>query len=79
MAKDTTIPTELVRGYARRSPSVPVGRPHVVVGEAPAIFGLARVFQMCREYVHGEFQVVNTLEEAYKMVEAAPEDFTQRL
>jgi len=63
-AKDTTIATDMVRAYARRSPSVPMGRPHVVVGEAPSIFGLARIFQMCREYVHGEFQVVHTLEEA---------------
>ena len=51
----------------------------MVVGEAPAIFGLARVFQMCREYRHGEFSVVQTLEEAYTIVEARPEDFTQRL
>jgi hypothetical protein len=34
---------------------------------------------MCREYVHGEFQVVHTLEEAYKIAEVRPEDFTQRL
>jgi hypothetical protein len=56
-----------------------MARPHVVVGEAPAIFGLARVFQMCREFRHGEFEVVLTLEEAYEMTEARPEDFTQRL
>ena len=79
MTKDTTIPTEMVRGYAKRNPSVPMGRPHVVVGEAPAIFGLARLFQMCREFVHGEFQVVPTLEEAYKIVEVRPEDFTECL
>ena len=77
--KHTTIPAEMVRGYARRNPSVPMGRPHVVVGEEPAIFGLARLFQMCREYTHGEFDVVHTLEEAYALVEVRPEDFTERL
>ena len=73
--KDTTIPVEIVRGYARRRPPVPMGRPHVVVGKAPAIFGLARIFQMCREDVHGEFEVVHTMEEAYKIVKVRPEDF----
>jgi len=46
--KDTTIPVEMVKGYARRNPSVPMGRPHVIVAEATTIYGLARLFQMCR-------------------------------
>jgi hypothetical protein len=77
--KDTTIPVDVVRGYGRRSSSVPMGRKHVVVGAAPAIFGLSRVFQMCGEAVGKEHEVVHTLEEAYKIVGAQPEDFTERL
>lgn len=77
--KDTTIPTEIIRNYARRPPSVPMGRPHVVVGKAPVIFGLARVFQMCRENLYGLFDVVHTLKKAYRIAEVRPEDFTQRL
>ena len=77
--KNTTIPVDLVRSCAQRPPSVPMGRPHVVVGEEPAIFGLARLFQMCREFRHGEFEVVHTLEEAYYIVGARPEDFTERI
>jgi hypothetical protein len=79
LVKDTTIPTNMIRGWAKRKPSVPMGRPHVIVGEAPVIFGLARLFQMCGESVHKEHKVVYTLEEAYKIVKASPEDFTQRL
>jgi hypothetical protein len=75
-AKDTTIPTEIVRGFARRSPSIPTGSPHVVVGKFPVIYGLARLFQMCGESVGKEFEVVHTLEEAYEIVGARPEDFT---
>jgi len=56
-----------------------MGKSHVVVGKEPHIYGLARIFQMCRERVHGLFEVVRTLEEAYKIVEVCPEDFTQRL
>jgi hypothetical protein len=69
----------MVRNYARLNPSVPMGRPHVVVGTEPHIYGLARVFQMCREYRFGEFQVVHTLKEAYEIVGVRPEDFTEHL
>jgi len=77
--KDTMIPVDVVRGYGRRAPSVPTGKAHVVVGKAPAIFGLARIFQMCGEAVGKEHEVVHTLEEAYKIVGVQPEDFTERL
>src|SRR5215469_11520730 len=46
-AKHTTIHVDMVRYFARRRPSIPMGRKHVVVGTEPHIFGLARVFQMC--------------------------------
>ena len=74
--KDTSIPTDMVRRFAWRPPAIPMGRPHVVVGKAPAIYGLARVFQMCLQFRHGEFEVVHTLEEAYDIVGVRPEDFT---
>jgi len=78
-AKDTTIPTEMVRDFARRRPSIPTGKagkPHVVVGKFPVIYGLARLFQMCGEFVGNCFDVVHSLEEAYEIVGARPEDFT---
>jgi len=78
-AKKTTLPTELIRSFARRPPSVPMGKKHVVVGTEPHIFGLARVFQMCNEAIGSEFQVVHTLKEAYDIVDVRPEDFTECL
>ena len=79
-AKHTTIPTDLVRAFARRRPSVPTeGRKHVVVGKEPNIYGLARLFQICGDNVGTDYEVVHTLEEAYKVVEVRPEDFTERL
>jgi hypothetical protein len=77
--KDTTIPTEMIRSYARRPPSVPMGKPHVVVGKEPAIYGLARLFEISREYRYGEFCVVHTLKAACRLAGVRPEDFTQRL
>jgi hypothetical protein len=69
----------MVRSFARRRPSIPTGRPHVVVGKFPVIYGLARLFQMCGESVGKEFEVVHSLEEANEIVGSHPEDFTQRL
>jgi hypothetical protein len=77
--KNTTIPTDMVTLFALRTPSIPMGRPHVIVGKEPAIFGLARVFQMCREFTHAEFEFVHTLEEAYHIVGVRPGDFTERI
>jgi DNA-binding transcriptional LysR family regulator len=78
-AKRTTIPTDMVRSFARRRPSIPIGRTHVVVGKEPVIYGLARVFQMCGEFLGNQFDVVWALEEAYDIVGARPEDFTEYL
>jgi hypothetical protein len=78
--KNTSIPTDVIREFARRTPSIPMGRPHVVVGKEPVVYGLARLFQMCSENVGVDcFEVVHTLEEAYSIVGARPEDFTVRL
>jgi hypothetical protein len=78
-AKHTTILTDTVRDLARRRPSVPRGRKQVVAGKEGHMYGLARLFQISGENVGKEFEVVQTLEEAYKNVEARPEDFTRRL
>jgi hypothetical protein len=77
--KNTTITTELVRAFARRRPSVPIGRPQVVVGNHPVIYGLARLFQICEENTGKPFEVVHTLEEACDIVGSRPEDSTRRL
>jgi hypothetical protein len=70
----------MIRYYARRTPSIPMGRPHVVVGKDPSIHELARIFQMCREFRLGhQFGVVQTLQQAYEVVGAHSQDFTVRL
>jgi hypothetical protein len=77
--RSTTLPTELVRRYARRAPAIPQGRTHVLVGKEPSIYGLARLFQICREFIGSEVEVVQTLEEAYQIIGVRPDDFTRRL
>jgi hypothetical protein len=77
--KSVAISTDTLRSLARRAPSVPAGRTQVAVGKEPSIYGLARLFQISAESVGKEFEVVHSLEEAYEIVGAHPEDFTQRL
>ena len=51
----------------------------MVVGKEPSIYGLARLFQIFGDNVGKEFEVVHTLEEAYDIVGARPEHFTECL
>ena len=74
-----TLSPDAVRGLAARAPAVPAGRPRVIVADEPWIFGLARMFQICRDSLGEQFHVVRSLEEAYEMVGVRPEDFTQRI
>ena len=78
-AMNTTMPTDAVRYFAHRAPSVPLGRKHVVVGKERHIYGLARLFEIWRDYNSEQFEVVHSLEEAYDIVGARPEDFTECL
>jgi hypothetical protein len=75
----STISAEAIRGFALRAPAVPAVRTRVEVAKEPSVYGLTRMFQLYRDSMGGQYQVVQTLEEAYKIVEARPEDFTQRL
>jgi hypothetical protein len=68
-----------VRNIAFREPPVPGGRTHVAVAREPSVFGMARMFQLYRDFFGEQYQVVYSLEEAYDIVGAHPEDFTERL
>ena len=75
----STIPADAIRSFALRAPAVPEGRTRVEVAKEPSVYGLARMFQLYRDSMGGQFQVVHTLEEAYGVVGVRPEDFTECL
>jgi hypothetical protein len=79
MTNGTTTPSQMVRNFARRRPPIPRERKQVVMEKETHMYGLARLFQICGDNVGREVEVVHTLEEAYDIVGARPEDFTQRL
>ena len=73
------ISSNTVRVLAALEPAMPGGRPRVIVAPEAVIYGLFRMFELIRDSMGGQFQVVRSLEKAYDMVGVRPEDFTQRV
>jgi len=78
-ATGTSLSANDVRSQALYAPAVPGDRIRVVVAKDLSVFGMARMLQLYRDFMGGQLQVVRSLQEAYDMVGARPEDFTQRL
>ena len=76
---DFPVSCDTVRALAATAPAVPGGRARVIVASQPALYGLARMFQLSRDSMAGQLQVVQSMDEAYKLLEVAPRDFCQRL
>jgi hypothetical protein len=75
----STVPAEAIRDFAHRAPAVPEGRARVEVAKEPSVYGLARMLQLYRDFMGGQFHVVHSLQEAYEILGVRSEDFTQRL
>ena len=76
---DFPVSTETIRTFAATSPAVPGGRPRVMVAPRPALYGLARMFELHRDSMGLQVQVVQSLGEAYELLRVTPQDFTRRL
>jgi hypothetical protein len=77
---DFPISTDTIRELAETSPPIPLGdRPSVMVARQPALFGLARIFEMHRDAMGLQLQVVHSIDEAYDLLKVNAEDFSQRL
>jgi len=70
---------EAIRDLAQEAPAVPVGRLRVVVAPRLVDYGMGRMFELWRDGMGGQFQVVRSVGEAYTMLGVSPEDFTRRL
>ena len=60
--KRSTIPAEAIRDFAHRAPAVPEGRARVEVAKEPSVYGLARMLQLYRDSMGGQFHVVHSLD-----------------
>jgi hypothetical protein len=78
-AADFPISPKTIRSLAATNPAIPAGRPRIIVASEPVMYGLARMFELCRDSMGGELQVVRSPEEAYEKLGVRPEDFTQHV
>jgi hypothetical protein len=76
---DYPVSAEAIRYLAATAPAVPAGRPRVIVAPQPALYGLARMFELYRDSMGGQLQVVHSMDEAYDLLSVSPEDFSERL
>jgi hypothetical protein len=76
---DFPVSCNTVRALAATVPAVPGKRTRVIVANQPALYGLARMFQLSRDSMGGQLQVVQSMDDAYKLLEVAPRDFCRRL
>jgi hypothetical protein len=76
---DCPVSTNTIRELAATIPAVPGGRPRVIVAPQTAVYGLARMFELHRNSMGGQFHVVRSMGEAYDLLKVTPQDFTQRL
>jgi hypothetical protein len=73
------ISSDTIRAFAAIAPAVPAGRPRVVVAPQPVQYGIARMFELYRDSMGVEIQVVHSMDEAYEFLKVSPDDFSQRL
>jgi hypothetical protein len=76
---DSSISSRTVRFLAATNPANPAGTLRVIVASQPVMYGLARMFELSRDSMDGQLQVVRSLEEAYYLLGVRAEDFTHRL
>ena len=77
---DFPLSADTVRALAATALPIPLGdRPNVIVARQPALFGLARMFEMHRESMGVQLEVVHSIDEAYDLLKVTPQDFSERL
>lgn len=70
---------ETIRDIAKMPPAVPGGRPRVLVASRPEDYGISRMFQLLRDGMGVQVDVVWSVDEAYAMLGVSPENFSQRV
>jgi hypothetical protein len=78
-AVEDLVSSEGIRALARKAPIILSGKLRVVVASTPRLHGLFRMYEMSRDGMRADLQVVGSTDEAYRMFGVHPEDFSQRL
>jgi len=73
------VSSEGITTLASRAATILSGKLRVMVANTPSLHGLFRMYEMSRDGMHADLQVVESIEEAYRMFGVHREDFSQRL
>ena len=73
------VSTECVTDLARKAAIILPGKLRVVVASTPGLHGLFRMYEMSRDGMRADLQIVESIDEAYRMFGVHPEDFSQRI
>ena len=73
------VSSEGISALARKAAIILSGKLRVVVASTPDLHGLFRMYEMNRDGMRADLQVVGSIDEAYRMFGAHPEDFSRRL
>lgn len=76
---DDVVSSEGISALARKASIILSGKLRVVVAGTPGLHGLFRMYEMSRDGMRVDLQVVGSVDEAYRIFGVAPEDFSQRL
>ena len=73
------VSSEGISALARKTAIILSGKLRVVVASTPSLRGLFRMYEMSRDGMRADLQVVESIDEAYRLFGVHPEDFSQRL
>jgi hypothetical protein len=77
---DYPVSSDCIRELAASGPAVPGGRSEVIAASRPVVYGVARMAELLRDSMGWQqLEVVQSMDEAYELLEVSPQDFTQRL
>jgi hypothetical protein len=77
--KDFRVSSDTIEAFAAGAPAVPSGRHHVIVAPQSVVNALLPMFELHGESMGEQVQLTHSMDEAYKLLGARAEDFTQRL
>ena len=73
------VSSEGISALASKVPIILSGNLRVVVASTPGLHGLFRMYEMSRDGMRADLQIVGSIDEAYRLFGVRPEDFSQRL
>lgn len=77
--EDDRVSPEVAAEQAASDSPIPGQGLCVLVAKAPALFEHLRMVELTRNWMGGQFELVESLDEAYRLLGVHPEDFSERL